>query len=176
MRSVPLKDNEGNIIERVGMILDVDKQVKAEESFRKTRERLRMALEAARMGTWEWNIVTNELFWSSEVESIFGLDPGSFSGTYSAYLDLVYPDDLEMTVNTINDCLNNISDEDQYFVQHRTLRQNGEIHCWKPTARFTAIRKENLLKMAGTVTDINQEEKNRRRVEKLQNSSGRDGQ
>ena len=45
-------------------------------------ELLRLALQAGRMGTWDWNLGTNVVSWSPSLERIHGLSPGSFSGTF----------------------------------------------------------------------------------------------
>ena len=52
------------------------------------------ALTAARMGTWEWNISSNEVYWSKDVTSIFGIPQGTFGNTYQSFLDLVHPEDV----------------------------------------------------------------------------------
>ncbi|NJN70499.1 MAG: PAS domain-containing protein [Nitrospira sp.] len=52
-------------------------------------------LEAAQVGTWEWQADTNRVSWSAETERILGLLPGSFVGTYEGFLALVHPDDRQ---------------------------------------------------------------------------------
>jgi PAS domain S-box-containing protein len=63
------------------------------EALQRSEERLRSTLEAAAVGTWEWNIPNNSVRWSANIEQIFGLPRGSFAGTYEAWLALVHPDD-----------------------------------------------------------------------------------
>lgn len=58
-------------------------------------ERWRLAEEAARLGTWEWEPLSDRLFWSEGAERLHGLEPGTFSGDYEAALATVHPDDLE---------------------------------------------------------------------------------
>lgn len=48
----------------------------AEMSLRQSEMRLARAQKIARMGSWEWNIITNEIYWSDELYRIFGLTPG----------------------------------------------------------------------------------------------------
>lgn len=63
----------------------VNEHKRTEEALRKSEGHLRLALEAAKMGTWNWDMLTNEMVWSSGVEEIFRLPAGSFKGTYEAY-------------------------------------------------------------------------------------------
>src|SRR6516225_9762498 len=53
----------------------------ARTTLRENEERYRFNLEAAKVGTWEWNIATGEDCWSENMESIHGISPGSFHGT-----------------------------------------------------------------------------------------------
>ncbi|MGL4611554.1 MAG: PAS domain S-box protein [Trueperaceae bacterium] len=57
------------------------------------RERLDLALEAAKMGWWEWDIVANVHRWSAEFERLLGLEPGTFQGGAEAFLERVHPAD-----------------------------------------------------------------------------------
>ena len=60
-------------------------RTQTEEQARRSEERLRFALDAASMGTWDWELATNTLRWSDNLERIHGLSPGTFDGTFSSY-------------------------------------------------------------------------------------------
>ncbi len=71
-------------------------QLKLEETARELELNKRRFLEAqkmARFGTWEMDLVTNEMTWSDEVFRIFSFQPGTFSPTFSDYLNYVHVDD-----------------------------------------------------------------------------------
>ena len=55
---------------------------------------MRLAIGAARMFFWDWNIVTGAVEWSEGLEAACGLAPGSFGGTVDAFRALIHPDDL----------------------------------------------------------------------------------
>ena len=63
------------------------------EALRASEERLRLAQQAARIGSFERNVRTGLLTWTPEMESIYGLPPGSFGGTMADFENLVHPDD-----------------------------------------------------------------------------------
>lgn len=63
------------------------------EAARQSEERLGLALSAAEMGLWEWDLATDQISWSEGLERIAGLPPGGFGGTVSAFLKIVNPDD-----------------------------------------------------------------------------------
>jgi PAS domain S-box-containing protein len=60
-----------------------------------SEERLRLATEAALMGTWDRDLKTGQLFWSAIQERLMGYEPGTFPGTPEAFLELLHPDSVE---------------------------------------------------------------------------------
>ena len=64
-------------------------------------ERLRVALDAGQMGTWDWDAQAERLSWSPEVEIMHGLTPGTFDGTLDAYLATVHPEDRPIVLGRI---------------------------------------------------------------------------
>lgn len=114
-------------------------------------EQLRLALAAARVGIWDWNLLTNQVTWSANVTEIFGLDLEPFAGTYEAYLDLVHPEDRANVVESINNC---VETGVEYAIEYRIVGPNGMIH-WL-ACRGGVLRDEHgkPVRMLGTVMDV----------------------
>jgi signal transduction histidine kinase/ActR/RegA family two-component response regulator len=74
---------------------DVSERHAASQALRESQEHLAFALEAGRMGTFEWDLGSGLVRWSDSLEGIIGIPPGSFGGTYDALLELVHPDDRQ---------------------------------------------------------------------------------
>jgi PAS domain S-box-containing protein len=91
----PRFDPDGTYRGYSGSIFDIDDHKRAEVALRESEQRMRLAADVARVGTFEWNIQTNVNVWTPEMEAIYGLPAGSFAGTYEAWRELVHPDDLE---------------------------------------------------------------------------------
>ncbi|MBE7383004.1 MAG: PAS domain-containing protein [Leptolyngbya sp. SIO1E4] len=64
------------------------------ENLQDTTERLDIALSAARMGSWDWNMQQQQLYWSPKTEEILGFAPGTANPSYSAWAERVHPEDL----------------------------------------------------------------------------------
>ena len=71
----------------------IEEKDSVEKTLRESEERLRLAQQAARIGTFEWNIRTGVNTWTPELEAMYGLPPGGFGGTQTAFENLVHPDD-----------------------------------------------------------------------------------
>ncbi len=70
-------------------------RTRAEEHARRSEERLRFALDAASMGTWDWDLTTQHVTWSANLERLHGLPEGTFDGTFSSYEREIHPEDRE---------------------------------------------------------------------------------
>jgi len=81
--------------EREGRLLKVVRQrEQTEAALRRSEERLRLALDAGQMGTWEWNLDTGQVHWSQGVEEFFGPSPGSMNRLQEHLDQWIEPGDL----------------------------------------------------------------------------------
>lgn len=119
------------------------------------QDRLRLALQVAQVGVWEWRIVQNEVSWSAETEEIFGLQPGSFSGDYSEYMERTHPADRNRVQETIDQAL---ADRDRpiYQVEHRILLPDGQVRLIQARGQVLWGDSERPIRLLGTVTAIAQ--------------------
>jgi two-component system, cell cycle sensor histidine kinase and response regulator CckA len=88
-------DAQGRPVKMLGTIQDITERKRAMEELRNRETQLRLALDAARMGTWDWDIQTGHVVWSSGHEALWGYAPGTFPGTYEGYESRLHPDDVE---------------------------------------------------------------------------------
>jgi PAS domain S-box-containing protein len=86
------------------------------------QDRLQVALDAANVGTWDWNIRTGEVRWSDSLERIHDQEQGAFKGTFEGFLDGVHPDDRQAVLNAIQRA---IATGEQYEIEYRSLRSDG---------------------------------------------------
>ncbi|MDQ3812685.1 MAG: PAS domain S-box protein, partial [Armatimonadota bacterium] len=97
----------------------------ANAALRESEEKLQIALEAGHMGVWHADAVTNQVVWSPQLEALHGLAPGTFGGTFEAFLDLMHPDDREAMAHAASD----LSSESADFVsEFRVVWPDGSIH------------------------------------------------
>lgn len=118
-----------------------------------SEERLRLALEGAQSGTFEWNLLTGKLHWSSRHEKLWGYGAGEFDGTYSAFADRVHPDDLATLEGGFQTCKETRSALAHEF---RVIWPDGSIRWIWGRGEFTFNDQGRATVMRGTVMDITQ--------------------
>ena len=99
-------------------------RTRAAEQARRNEERLRFALDAAAMGTWDWDLVTNEVIWSDNLERIHGLPPGSFDGTFASYEREIHPEDRERVFASVQQALEHGVPHE---VEYRIVAPDGTV-------------------------------------------------
>jgi len=97
----PIKDGSGRIVGAAKIARDISERRRAEAEIFEAQRHLAMALEAARMGTWSWDIRSGKLEWSENLLELHGLAPGTFRGTYEAFLECIHPEDRPGVDSTI---------------------------------------------------------------------------
>ena len=128
-----------------------DSRQQVESALRESEEHLRLALEASRMGTWDWDIQTGRVLWSRTQESIFGFAPGAFSQTIEAFAECVHPDDRDLVAGALNKA---IEEGSEYSADFRSIWPDGSVH-WI-TARGLAFydQTKTAIRMPGIAMDI----------------------
>lgn len=97
---------------------------RAEQQARRNEERLRFALDAASMGTWDWDLSTNTVQWSDNLERIHGLPEGRFDGTFASYEQEIHPDDRPKVFASIQRAL---GEGAPHEVEYRLVAPDGTI-------------------------------------------------
>jgi PAS domain S-box-containing protein len=124
-RTAPVRDEGGEVIAGAATALDITGRKRMEEALREQEGQLRLALDAGRMGTWDWDVRTGELKWSAALESLHGLAPGAFPGTYGAFLELIHPEDRRAFEATVAEAL---GAEKPFQTEFRVVHPDGSIH------------------------------------------------
>ena len=103
----------------------LEARLEAQQAVRASEERLRLAQQAAGIGTFERNIRTGVVTWTPEMESLYGLPPGGFGQTHTAFEDLIHPDDRARVRVLVESALKT---GQQARGEWRVLWPDGSIH------------------------------------------------
>lgn len=138
-----------------------------EAALRESEERLRVALDAGKMATWDWDIVNNRIVWSEQLESMLGLAKGAFAGTYAAFQALVHPDDRDRISAAVERALQKGS---PYQVEFRMLHASGQLHWVEARGQVYYDRTGQPVRMAGIHHDITERKASAEAIRQLNES------
>lgn len=134
------------------------------EELKEKEELIRLATQAAGVGTWEWDLANDKVTWSDGVEAMFGLEKGAFGQSYAAYRELIYPDDLALLDSAIRLAL---EENKPYIAEHRVCWPDGSIHWVEAQGEVERDKDNNPLRMRGTVIDVTQRKQATEEIERL---------
>lgn len=157
----PRFEPDGAFAGFIGSCSDVTERREAETAQRLSEERLRLALEAGRMGTWDWNPITNELRWDGSLEEIHGLARGTFDGRFETFVGIVHPEDRERTMTTIQAVLPTAG---QFSTEFRVIWPDGSVHWIAGLGRAYHDEQGRPARMVGIGLEVTE----RRRAEEVQ--------
>ncbi len=128
-----------------------------EATLQQSEERLRLATEGARVGTWTWDIARDELHWSRLSRDLFGIGEGA-PATYAQFAALVHPEDLAPTRAAMERAW---AERAEYRAEFRAVGPDKSVRWVLAIARTEHAPDGTPLHMAGVMLDIDQ----RRRAE-----------
>ncbi len=136
----------------VSVSLLTEKAHTAHATILQGRERLDLATAATGVGIFEWFRKEHRIFWTPQMEGLFGLEPGSYEGTFAAFTKRVHPDDRTELQARLADCESRRLP--QITMQFRAIRPDGGIRWIETQSRFFYDDSSSLQRFIGVATDI----------------------
>ncbi|HEY9826872.1 MAG TPA: PAS domain S-box protein [Stenomitos sp.] len=135
----------------LSVVKDINDRIQAEVALRESEERLRVALDAARMGSWDWHIETNQIIWSESLQRLMGIEPGTFEGSIETLSAMIYPEDRERVFAAIQ---RSLEQGDAYDIEFRFVRPDGNIRWTCSKGNVLRDTSNRAIRMAGVDIDI----------------------
>jgi PAS domain S-box-containing protein len=130
---------------------EIEERKRTEQALRESEERLRIALAAGRMGTWEWDVPSGEVRWSPELEKLHGRAPGSFPGRFEAVFEDIFPEDQPLLTTSVQRSLDR---NEEHRVEYRIKRPDGEMRWVEGRGRAFHDSNGTPQRMTGICADI----------------------
>ncbi len=150
-RAIPMLGSDGEIVEWFGAARDITEQKQAEYELRKSEERLRSAVEVGRLGLWDWNVVTGEVYWSDEHFRMEGYGVGEVTPSYEAWTVRLHPEDRAETETALRRAM---EARDEYVREFRVVHPNGSIRYLYGRGRFFYDQAGHAIRMTGAMLDV----------------------
>ena len=128
-----LRDEEGQVIGSFSSGTDITERHDAVEALRMAEERTQFVLQNANVGVWDMDYTTGVLRWSGTMEAQYGLVPGTFAGTFDAFVARIHPDDRTSVLETVGKAVRSGSD---FSILNRTIRPDGDVRWLSGAGRI----------------------------------------
>ncbi len=151
-RGVVRFDKAGTPVRMIGTHTDITEQKEAELRLQESQKYLSTAQQIAHLGSWKWDVLTNDLQWSDEVYRIFGEEVQSLAPTYERYLSYL-PESEQVRVNeAITACLGDKLRP--YDIVHQIVQKDGTLRYVHEIGELTYDEEGMPIEIIGTILDV----------------------
>lgn len=118
-----MRDAEGRAIQLPGVVIDITKRKEAEATKAESQERFELVTRATYDAIWDWNLVTNHVWWNKGVEVMAGYTAAEIENTSTWWYEHVHPEDRDRIVSGIHHVID--SGGEHWSDEYRFLRADG---------------------------------------------------
>jgi PAS domain S-box-containing protein len=127
-----------------------------ESALRESADRLRLALEASHIGTWDWHIQTNRVVWDDSMHRQFGIPPGQGDASFETFLHAVHPEDREAVGRAVEKAL---EERAEFNTEFRAVWPDNTVHYVVSRGKAIYDQGGRPVRMTGVSLDITERKK-----------------
>ncbi|MFN7132189.1 MAG: PAS domain S-box protein, partial [Myxococcales bacterium] len=146
-----VRNQNGDVLFVVVMVEDISDRRRAMEALAHSEERLRLALEAGQMGSWEFDVRAGRVRWSATLERIHGIPEGTFDGTFEGYQRDIHPEDRGWVLEHI---AASSRGERPHHLKYRIVRPDGEVRWLEAYGQLVRNEAGEPVRIVGVCSDV----------------------
>jgi diguanylate cyclase (GGDEF)-like protein/PAS domain S-box-containing protein len=140
------------VLARAGrLMVDIRALRAAEARIRASETALKEAQELAQLGSWSWDLMSDEVTWSQELYRIFGLPPEEQNANFDMFQRLLHPDDRQRVLELVERAR---TAGTGFACEHRVVRPDGTVRVLQARAEVHADAAGRPAAMVGTAQDV----------------------
>lgn len=149
-----VKDKEGTIVAIEGYITDITLQKQADANIRESEQRFQLLSKATNDAIWDWDLITNKLWWSDSFASLFGVDAEESVPSLEGWEKRIHPDDRNRVVNNLRRSVE--SHQQSWSDNYKFQRQDGSYADVIDRGYVIYNNNDEAIRMVGGITDISE--------------------
>ena len=151
-----IRAENGDVTHYVGYLVDMTEEIELQEKTNRLKERLDLGWSGTGDGLWDWNMLTNEVYFSDRWKNMLGFEPDEIDNNFNEWSKRIHPNDVDRVYADINKYL---SQETAYYRnEHRIFCKDGSYKWILARGAITEWTDQNKPKrMVGAHSDISTE-------------------
>lgn len=152
----PLRDDARVVSGIVGVVVDVTELMATHAELAAVKERLSDAQRVARVGSWEWDILNDRVWWSDELFHLVRKDKGGFTPSLDSFYELLHPEDRPAFRRQLEAVLQRA---EPFVEEFRLVLDDGEVRTFHNSAVIERAADGMPARLIGTIQDITERRK-----------------
>ena len=146
-----IRNASGTITGFLGVGEDISERKLSEEALRNSEERFELAVAGSDDGLWDWNVLTNEVYFSPRFKQLLEFGDDEFKNEFSSFEKRLHPSDLAPIMGKIQQ---HLQEREPYDVEYRLKTKSGEYRWFRARGQAIWDDQGRAVRMAGSLTDL----------------------
>lgn len=147
-----LRDDAGRPTQGVAVAVDITEQIRSMQALRDSQERLLLAQRGARLGIFDWNLITGSVTWDERLHELWGTTP-EHGIDHQSFMAGIHPDDREHTLRSMDRAMNPTGNG-QYACVHRVINRRDQAVRWIEASGKVSFEDGRPVRFNGIVQDV----------------------
>lgn len=163
--AVPLRNPQGEIHSLLGITRDITKRKRAEQALRESQERLQLVARATNDAVWDWDLVTDDLWWGDGIQKLFGYAPEEVEPTAESWYTRLHPDDRDRVITGIRAAID--GGETSWSDEYRFRRKDGGYAEIYDRGYVIHDAKRRPVRMVGSMMEVSERKRTEAQLRNL---------
>lgn len=150
---MPFRPSQDGQTAVLGVSIDITEHTQIEEALLASEERLRRSLQFANLGSWEWNLQCDSLYWSGCATALFGRDDTTMPSSCREFVAAIHPMDRHEVDDALRACRESGHDCE---IDFRIERDDGSVHWLHVSGGIVHDADGTAIRMLGIIQDTTQ--------------------
>jgi PAS domain S-box-containing protein len=155
-RGEVFRDESGEPNRMLGAVQDITEQKQVEAELRRQRASLAAGQKIARLGIWDWDMVTDQIWWSDDAYRVLGLKPDEFTPSFEGFLGVVHPEDRGSVVHTVE---TSVMTQEPISMEVRLCPPAGEVRVMQSRGEVFCDDSGKVIRIVGAIQDITEQKR-----------------
>ncbi|RUR72293.1 PAS domain-containing protein [Chlorogloeopsis fritschii PCC 9212] len=163
-KGVVFRDTSGKAVQMLGVDMDITKRKQSEDNLQQSEERFQILARATNDVVWDWNLVTNQLWWNNNVHTLYGYLPEQVSSDPTWWYERIHPEDRARIIADIGNLIN--SGQHFWSNEYRFRRADGSYAYIFDRAYAVRDSMGKPVRMIGAMMDISDRKRAQQELER----------